>query len=909
MDSLLLRQLLQHLRQGLEQEFVRYSWEWVELATTPAGALTLILVSSRFQGLSANRREELVQDNLAALSGHQLDLVWTTLLTPAEAEVMSLARSETGSDHVSSWLDFAYAAVNARNHPQDQEPPANKTRTVVFYSYKGGVGRTTAMLHVAYLLAKEGKRIVLVDMDLEAPGLQHAFEHLEPRPEKGLVDYLYERQLLLPDSSPSLAIRDILGKVGSSLPMKGDIYVVPAGKVDLNYIATVDDLDTRVGGSGPQAWDAFLHELTTELKPDLIFIDSRTGLNRWGAISLLVLADEAFVFAYPNRQNMEGLVPLLQALKGFGRPPLTMVFSAVPRNQSGESLVDEAWRTLAPLLPLPEDVSTTHDPAARGEAVVVWYDATIATSDYLPVSSESLHGPYRMLAARLGDITLEAQHISELAGSTLVADARRRRSLLQSIDLPTPFAEKDFDQHLFQPIEVLPAILRPEICLIRGRKGTGKSWLYRMFQTQQMRKVAGARMDGVWTVAAHGANLPGPTREDFERLAERFARSKRQDWTPFWVAYALIRLWMDETDSFFLANMLRSQASLAEIRSALAALPRSIQDRYGWGKEQWPVLTDMIGILEHTPSQALFAALREEEDARRRRPSSRSRSVWLLYDNLEQDLPQWLPFWNNALEGLFSFIALLDEWRITWLRPKVFLREDLWQRLRFANKTHFENHQVELRWEQIDLLRLAYRLFQRSGAMHDFLREHEKLRDPDYIAMDDLEDSLGLVWGLRRAPSGNAPLVHDWVYGRLIDAKQTAYPREMVHALSKAREFELRVLGKGLLPPDRLLSSEALEAGLLFASKKRCEAMRSDEYDWLAGFFAALRGAPARGDMALVHEAWQHTLSDSEPIFRGFVSLLVDAGLITTEGDSGSYRFADIYIDGFGLVREPEQGT
>lgn len=49
------------------------------------------------------------------------------------------------------------------------------TRTVSFYSYKGGTGRTLLVANVGVLLARLGLRVVLVDLDLEAPGLPYKF--------------------------------------------------------------------------------------------------------------------------------------------------------------------------------------------------------------------------------------------------------------------------------------------------------------------------------------------------------------------------------------------------------------------------------------------------------------------------------------------------------------------------------------------------------------------------------------------------------------------------------------------------------------------------------------------------------------------------------------------------------------
>ncbi|MBR1199537.1 AAA family ATPase [Bradyrhizobium sp. AUGA SZCCT0158] len=49
------------------------------------------------------------------------------------------------------------------------------SRIVTFYSYKGGVGRSMALANVAVLLARQGKKVLMVDWDLEAPGLENYF--------------------------------------------------------------------------------------------------------------------------------------------------------------------------------------------------------------------------------------------------------------------------------------------------------------------------------------------------------------------------------------------------------------------------------------------------------------------------------------------------------------------------------------------------------------------------------------------------------------------------------------------------------------------------------------------------------------------------------------------------------------
>ncbi len=47
---------------------------------------------------------------------------------------------------------------------------------VTFYSYKGGVGRTMTLANIGVLLSQWGYKVLVVDWDLEAPGLEYFFE-------------------------------------------------------------------------------------------------------------------------------------------------------------------------------------------------------------------------------------------------------------------------------------------------------------------------------------------------------------------------------------------------------------------------------------------------------------------------------------------------------------------------------------------------------------------------------------------------------------------------------------------------------------------------------------------------------------------------------------------------------------
>jgi MinD-like ATPase involved in chromosome partitioning or flagellar assembly len=65
---------------------------------------------------------------------------------------------------------------------------------VSFYSYKGGVGRSMALANLATLLARKGRRVLMIDFDLEAPGLDSFHEFGVEGKQQGVVEYAYEFQ-------------------------------------------------------------------------------------------------------------------------------------------------------------------------------------------------------------------------------------------------------------------------------------------------------------------------------------------------------------------------------------------------------------------------------------------------------------------------------------------------------------------------------------------------------------------------------------------------------------------------------------------------------------------------------------------------------------------------------------------
>lgn len=177
-------------------------------------------------------------------------------------------------------------------------------RITTFYSYKGGVGRTFALANMAVLLARWGHRVLCVDWDLEAPGLDLYFETKE-RTRPGLVDLLDAVQ-----RNESLTWRECVTANVCSEKTPGTVDLITAGNENGNedYPQKLQALD----------WDAlylerdfgsYVERLRDEWRQeyDFVMIDSRTGITDAGAICTAQLPDSLFMVLSANQQSITGI--------------------------------------------------------------------------------------------------------------------------------------------------------------------------------------------------------------------------------------------------------------------------------------------------------------------------------------------------------------------------------------------------------------------------------------------------------------------------------------------------------------------------------------------------------------------------------------------------------------------------
>lgn len=288
----------------------------------PQGKLTLIINDENFDSKKMNKISELITAEIPSyvdpdyvvatpeqlfddsLSNHENVINLDLKINGVFKEIKLLERRIVGSD----WL----TKVN--------EQPTKPAR-IVFSSIKGGVGRTTAICVIAAMYASQGKRILTIDMDLEAPGLGSMLLKPDTLPKFGLLDYFVESNL------ENIDERFFVDLVGSSWLSegKGRIDVIPAlGSLSLSNPENVLGKISRAYMGGGVFGSTFMSQVkylidfySERNRYDLILIDARSGLHETTASVLVGLGANIFFFGMNQPQTLAGFDLLFSHLALF----------------------------------------------------------------------------------------------------------------------------------------------------------------------------------------------------------------------------------------------------------------------------------------------------------------------------------------------------------------------------------------------------------------------------------------------------------------------------------------------------------------------------------------------------------------------------------------------------------------
>ncbi|MYS84223.1 FxSxx-COOH system tetratricopeptide repeat protein [Embleya scabrispora] len=296
---------------------------------------------------------------------------------------------------------------------------------VTFYSYKGGTGRTMALANVAWILASRGKRVLVVDWDLESPGLHRYFHPylIDKRLEdtRGVLDMIraFAKVVGTPASTDAMieASRDAESRVdGCAVKVDRDfadgglIRFLGPGRQNHEYAATLAGFNWADFCESPHGI-GFLDALREDMRAsyDYALIDSRTGLNDIAGICTTLLPDVVVDGFTLNEQAIDGGVNVARSIARQADRPLRIL--PVPMRVEDdekdklEAGRDHARERFAEFL---ADRSEAERTKYWGEVEIPYkafyaYEETLATLGDRPLQEGSLLSAYERLTGVLTD--------------------------------------------------------------------------------------------------------------------------------------------------------------------------------------------------------------------------------------------------------------------------------------------------------------------------------------------------------------------------------------------------------------------------------------------------------------------------------------------------------------------------
>ena len=227
-----------------------------------------------------------------------------------------------------------------------------KNPRITFYGIKGGVGRSTALVNWAWHLAKQGKKVLVFDLDLESPGVSSSLLPPDHLPDFGIVDWFVEDGV----GQASAVESEMIGLSPLAQGLAGEIRVVPAygSKTDA-YLPKLSRCYAEFSGGGPQSWAERVQHMVETMEetfnPDVVILDSRAGLHDIAAVLVTRMDADTLLFAVDSPQTWIGFSLLFKhwhnhpQVKTF-RERLQIIASMVPetgRDNYLQSFKEHAW--------------------------------------------------------------------------------------------------------------------------------------------------------------------------------------------------------------------------------------------------------------------------------------------------------------------------------------------------------------------------------------------------------------------------------------------------------------------------------------------------------------------------------------------------------------------------------------
>lgn len=325
------------------------------------------------------------------------------------------------------------------------------SRIVTFYSYKGGVGRTAALANIGVLLAANGKRVLMVDCDLEAPGLDRYFRPYAPiafPPNSGMIHLLHDAARSSRAAWGSHVQEIVLPEISNTVSNPIKLDLISSGIAAPNYADLLRAFSWQTFFQD-QSGGAVIERWRDEWKKayDFVLIDSRTGVTDAGGVCTILLPDFLVVVFTANDQSFEGALAVTRGAQAarrnlaVQRPPMTILPLLSRFDGRYEVVEANEWleRFSAELKPFYGDwLPKRFNPRQILELTKVPYVAKFSFGEKLPVLTHGLSDP-ELPGFYYANLTRLLE--TDFRDATSIIDPRRSDELVTAAQPAQPLEE------------------------------------------------------------------------------------------------------------------------------------------------------------------------------------------------------------------------------------------------------------------------------------------------------------------------------------------------------------------------------------------------------------------------------------------------------------------------------------
>ncbi len=218
---------------------------------------------------------------------------------------------------------------------------------VSIHSFRGGTGKSNLTANLASCMVQQGKRVAIVDTDIQSPGIHVLFGLDASTMGHTLNEYLYGH------CSIEEVAHDVTSILGQPRTSGGALYLLPSS-IQARDIAKV----LREGYEVNLLQDSF-YDLSELLSLDYLFIDTHPGMNEETLLSIGI-SDLLVVLLRPDKQDFQGTAITVEVARKLGVKHLLLVINKVLASMDGEHLKQQVQQTydapVATVLPLNEEM-------------------------------------------------------------------------------------------------------------------------------------------------------------------------------------------------------------------------------------------------------------------------------------------------------------------------------------------------------------------------------------------------------------------------------------------------------------------------------------------------------------------------------------------------------------------------